>query len=84
MEALRRILKRWTIVVRSSLIGVFTGILPGAGGSIANILAYDQAKKASKHPEKFGTGIADGKAHANACDGAQLLEHAPDKGAFLS
>ncbi len=25
-----------------------------------NILAYDQAKKASKHPELFGTGIADG------------------------
>ena len=46
--------KRWTIVLRSALIGVFTGILPGAGGSIVNILAYDQAKKASKYPEKFG------------------------------
>jgi putative tricarboxylic transport membrane protein len=30
------------------------------GGSAANILAYDQAKKASRHPEKFGTGIPDG------------------------
>ena len=40
-------------VVRSALIGVFTGILPGAGGSIANILAYDQAKKASKTSGKI-------------------------------
>ncbi len=32
----------------------------GGGGSAANILAYDQAKKGSKHPEKFGTGIPEG------------------------
>ncbi|HIE20408.1 MAG TPA: Tat pathway signal protein, partial [Rhodospirillales bacterium] len=76
-RAVREILKRWTIVVRSSLIGVFTGILPGAGGSIANILAYDQAKKASKHPEKFGTGIADGiiapESSNNAVEGGALI-----------
>ena len=53
LAAIRVVAKRWTVVVRSSLIGVFTGILPGAGGSIANILAYDQAKKASAHPEKL-------------------------------
>ena len=42
------------------MIGVFVGALPGAGGSIACILSYDQAKKGSKHPEKFGTGVTDG------------------------
>ena len=47
-------------LLRSSLIGTFIGAVPGAGASISNILAYDQAKKGSKHPEKFGTGIADG------------------------
>src|SRR6056297_443106 len=47
-------------LLRSSLIGTFIGAVPGAGGSIANILAYDQAKKGSKHPEQFGTGIPDG------------------------
>ena len=49
-RAIGVLIKHWVVVIRSSLIGVFTGILPGAGGSIANILAYDQAKKASKHP----------------------------------
>jgi putative tricarboxylic transport membrane protein len=39
---------------------VFVGALPGAGASIANIVSYDQAKRASKRPEGFGTGITDG------------------------
>lgn len=47
-------------VLRSSIIGVIIGILPGAGGTIANIIAYNEAKKASKNPEKFGTGILEG------------------------
>jgi putative tricarboxylic transport membrane protein len=76
-QALIEIFKRWTIVIRSSLVGVFTGILPGAGGSVANILAYDQAKKSSKYPEKFGTGIPDGiiapESSNNAVEGGALM-----------
>jgi putative tricarboxylic transport membrane protein len=47
-------------LIWSTLVGLWIGILPAVGGSAANILAYDQAKKLSKHPEKFGTGISDG------------------------
>ncbi|SES11580.1 tripartite tricarboxylate transporter permease [Salipaludibacillus aurantiacus] len=47
-------------LVRSSFIGTWIGILPGAGGSIASFLAYDRARKASKTPEKFGTGHSEG------------------------
>jgi len=76
-RAIREVLSRWSLVLRSSLIGVFTGILPGAGGSIANILAYDQAKKTSKYPEKFGTGIPDGiiapESSNNAVEGGALI-----------
>ena len=75
-RAIRELFKRWTVVIRSALIGVFTGILPGAGGSIANILAYDQAKKASKEPEKFGTGHPEGiiapETSNNAVEGGAL------------
>jgi putative tricarboxylic transport membrane protein len=45
---------------RSSIIGTIVGILPGAGGNIANLIAYNEAKRASKTPEKFGTGFIDG------------------------
>jgi len=77
VRAIKEVAKRWTIILRSSLIGVFTGLLPGAGSSVSNILAYDQAKKASKHPEKFGTGIADGivapESSNNATEGGSLM-----------
>ena len=76
-RAIREILTRTGNLLRSSLIGVFTGILPAAGGSISNILAYDQAKKASKKPEEFGTGIPDGviapEAANNATAGGALI-----------
>ena len=75
-RAIRAIARRWTTMLRSALIGMFTGILPGAGGSIANILAYDQAKKASKTPEAFGTGIEEGviapETSNNAVEGGAL------------
>jgi len=76
-RALKEIAKHWTVVVRSATIGVFTGILPGAGGSVANILAYDQAKKASKTPENFGTGTSEGiiapESSNNAVEGGALI-----------
>ncbi len=59
-DVLKTIFKQPVNLIRSSLIGVFVGALPGAGASIANILAYDQAKKSSKRSAEFGTGISDG------------------------
>lgn len=60
LDALRETLTYPINLIRSSLVGVFIGAVPGAGGSIANLLAYDQAKRASKTPEKFGTGTPEG------------------------
>lgn len=45
---------------RSALIGIGVGILPGIGAGTSNIISYLIAKKRSKYPEKFGTGIIDG------------------------
>lgn len=45
---------------RSSLIGTALGIVPGVGATTSSIMAYQQAKNASDHPEKFGTGIRQG------------------------
>ena len=66
--AIRTIWSQPVNLIRSALIGVFVGALPAAGGSISNILSYDQAKKASKHPEKYGTGIPDGIIAAEAAN----------------
>ncbi len=73
----RIVLARWVNLVRSSLIGVFIGILPAAGSTISNIVAYDQAKKAAKEPETFGSGAIDGiiapEAANNATAGGALV-----------
>ena len=59
---LRQIIKFLPIYIRSSIIGTGVGMLPGAGGSIASFMAYNETKRVSKTPEKFGTGISEGVA----------------------
>ena len=46
--------------IRSTIIGVCIGIIPAAGPDIAAFLCYNEAKKASKEPEKFGNGSPEG------------------------
>jgi putative tricarboxylic transport membrane protein len=68
--SLKHILTFLPIYIRSSIIGTGVGILPGAGGSIASFMAYNETKRASKHPEKFGTGISDGIAASESANNA--------------
>ncbi len=49
-----------------AVIGVFIGIIPGTGGSISCFLAYQVAKKFSKHKEDFGNGALEGVAAPEA------------------
>lgn len=59
-DVFRNIKKYWGCVLRSGSIGAFVGALPGEGGTVANFLSYDQAKRASKTPETFGEGAPEG------------------------
>jgi putative tricarboxylic transport membrane protein len=68
----------WDIVSRpflllwSSFIGVLIGVLPAIGGSAANMMAYDQAKKFSRRPEKFGSGIPEGVIASESANNANV------------
>ncbi|HIU16871.1 MAG TPA: tripartite tricarboxylate transporter permease [Candidatus Avidesulfovibrio excrementigallinarum] len=44
----------------ASGIGTFIGALPGAGGSVAAIVAYNEMKRWDKNPERYGTGVPEG------------------------
>ena len=59
-EVFKQMKENWLNVIRSGLIGSFIGALPGAGGTIANFISYDQAKKYSKNYEQFGKGCPEG------------------------
>ncbi|WP_068300735.1 tripartite tricarboxylate transporter permease [Pararhodobacter sp. CCB-MM2] len=66
----------WNIT-RSFLIGLWIGFLPGMGAALSNMVAYAQAKSASKHPEQFGKGCVDGvfasETSNNAAVGGALI-----------
>jgi putative tricarboxylic transport membrane protein len=59
-RAIAEIVSRPFLLLWSSLVGVLIGVLPAVGGSAANMMAYDQAKKFSRHPQAFGSGIPEG------------------------
>ncbi len=76
-KSIALIFLNWITLLRSSAIGLFIGLLPAAGSSISNILAYDQTKKASKTPEDFGQGTPPGliasESSNNATAGGALI-----------
>lgn len=48
------------VILRSSLIGTIIGIIPGEGAAVGAFFAYSEAKRRSKNPEAYGTGIPEG------------------------
>jgi putative tricarboxylic transport membrane protein len=72
LRVLGDILKRPFLLLWTSIIGVWIGVLPAIGGSAANMMAYDQAKKLSKRPEAFGTGVPEGIIASEASNNANV------------
>ena len=81
---IQKVLPRWQDVwqyrrtmLRSGVIGVIIGAIPGVGEDVAAWVSYDFAKRASKHPEEFGKGSREGLIAAetgnNACIGGAVI-----------
>jgi putative tricarboxylic transport membrane protein len=62
--------KSWFNLIRSPIIGTIVGALPGAGATIAAFLAYGEAARTSKEPEKFGHGAVEGLMAAECANNA--------------
>ena len=77
MTALRGVWGAKKLLTVMSAIGCFIGGLPGAGGSVAAIITYNEAKRWDKNPERYGTGVPEGvavpEAANNACVGGSLV-----------
>ncbi len=67
----------WWLMVRTSLIGTFLGIIPGMGGTVASFVAYGHAVQTEPNKETFGTGRIEGviapEAANNSKEGGQLI-----------
>ncbi len=77
LPRIRDIVTHWRHMIRSGVIGVIIGVIPGVGEDVASWVSYDFAKRASKHPEEFGKGSKEGLMAAetgdNACIGGAII-----------
>ncbi|MFH1488819.1 MAG: tripartite tricarboxylate transporter permease [Pseudomonadota bacterium] len=77
IDGLKVPFRYWKTVIRSSLIGLGVGVIPGEGAAVANFTAYLAEARASRHPEDFGTGVPEGviapEASNNACVAGALI-----------
>lgn len=51
-------------------VGIFEGVMPGAGGSIAAFMSYNEARRWSSKPEDFGKGAPEGIAAPETANNA--------------
>jgi putative tricarboxylic transport membrane protein len=66
------LLRYWRTIIRSGVIGVFIGILPGVGEDMAAWSSYAAAKRVSRERELFGKGSIDGLIAAETGDNAAI------------
>lgn len=69
--------RSWRPILRSTPLGFIVGALPGAGGTMASLMAYNNEKQLSKDPEAFGQGEIVGLAAPEAANNAASV------GAFI-
>jgi len=72
MEAVRQMFGQKLNLVRSSAIGAFVGALPAAGGAIASLIAYSEARRSSKRSAHFGKGEPGGIVASEAANNATV------------
>lgn len=76
-EGMRDVIKHKGLWFKSTLIGFFSGVLPGLGGSGATFLAYSYAIQSAEDKRSFGKGRIEGVIAAesanDAKDGGQLI-----------
>jgi putative tricarboxylic transport membrane protein len=77
LKGVRSVFQNWRVFLQSSILGVLIGMIPGAGGGVANFLSYIFAVQTSKDNSEFGNGDPRGviasEASNDSKDGGSLL-----------
>ena len=69
----KNVIKYLPLSIRTSLLGTLIGALPGTGGDIAALMAYDHAKRTTKNPETpFGEGAIEGIVSCESANNAAI------------
>jgi len=76
-QGVKDVFTHWWLVIRSSIVGVWVGALPGLGSSVADWFAYAHAMQTEKNTENFGKGDIRGviapESANNAKEGGDLI-----------
>ena len=72
LPRIRDVFQYWRTILRSGVIGVYIGILPGVGEDMAAWSSYAAARRASKEKEQFGKGSIEGLMAAETGDNASI------------
>ena len=72
MDSMRELTKNIRALSIGTIFGSIIGIIPGVGGQIAGLVAYDQAQKFSPNKAKFGTGHPEGIIAAESANNAMV------------
>ncbi|MDX1483716.1 MAG: tripartite tricarboxylate transporter permease [Alphaproteobacteria bacterium] len=77
MQGVRDAFRHWWLIIRCSTIGVWIGVLPGLGSSVADWFAYAHTVQSEKNKENFGKGDVRGvigpESSNNAKEGGALI-----------
>jgi putative tricarboxylic transport membrane protein len=68
IEGVKTVFRHPVTLLKSSLIGIVIGAIPGSGASVSNFLAYGEAVRSSNTPERFGNGAEEGIIAADAAN----------------
>ncbi|MDT8861644.1 tripartite tricarboxylate transporter permease [Alkalihalobacillus sp. MEB130] len=71
-ESFKDVMKKPKYVTLGSGLGAFIGMIPGAGGNIASLLAYNEAKRFSKKKDQFGKGDKNGIIASESANNAMV------------
>lgn len=71
-EGLKDLKRNWFNILRSGILGMVMGAIPGVGEDTGGWISYWSEKKTSEHPEEFGKGCIDGVVSAETGNNAAI------------
>lgn len=77
LQGAKAVLENKFVLAQGSIVGWIVGVVPGAGGTVANFVSYLQAQSLARDPDSFGTGDVRGviasEAANDAKDGGSMI-----------
>jgi putative tricarboxylic transport membrane protein len=72
VNGVKQVLSKPLTFLKSSIIGLFIGAVPGSGGSVSTFIAYGEAKRSSTNSETFGNGAGEGLVATESANNATV------------